>query len=241
VHRASESSLKALKNLSWLKASQLSKLAKAMSASWASKSSVIFDERSSSDIAYILLSGAVRITCRNRNGRNRSGGRTMIGMLGPGMLPSLPPPVFGINHSFRCEAASDCQLGRIDWDLLLEICLETRSADFKRLAANYIGRWDLMQLRRSNFVICTLAERLALILLELSDNFGVRDADGMRIAVPARHRVLAELAGASRPRVSEHLRELGRKGLIVRKKRQLIVKRDRLESFLRTTAGAAPL
>jgi hypothetical protein len=76
--------------------------------------------------------------------------------------------------------------------VFVAICLGTRSADFKRLAANYIGRWDLMQLRRSNFVICTLAERLALTLLELSDNFGVRDAEGMRLAVPARHKDLAE-------------------------------------------------
>jgi CRP/FNR family cyclic AMP-dependent transcriptional regulator len=241
VRRPSESSLNGLKNLSWLKASQLSKLAKAMSASWATKNSVIFDERSSSDIAYILLSGVVRITCRNRIGRNRNSRCAVMGMLGPGMLPSLPPPVFGINHSFRCEAASDCQVGTIDWDLFLEICLETGSAGFKRLAANYIGRWDLMELRRSNFVICTLAERLALILLDLSDNFGVRDAGGMRLAVPARHQFLAELAGASRSRVSEHLREFDHKGCIVRKKRQLIVKRDRLERFLRTTARTAAL
>jgi hypothetical protein len=105
--------------------------------------------------------------------------------------------------------------------MFVAICLGTRSADFKRLAANYIGRWDLMQLRRSNFVICTLAERLALTLLELSDNFGVRDAEGMRLAVPARHKDLAELAGASRPRVSEYLKEFDHKGFIVRKNRQL--------------------
>jgi hypothetical protein len=119
--------------------------------------------------------------------------------------------------------------------MFVAICLGTRSADFKRLAANYIGRWDLMQLRRSNFVICTLAERLALTLLELSDNFGVRDAEGMRLAVPARHKDLAESAGASRPRVSEYLKEFDHKSFIVRKNRQLIVKPDRLEKFLLQT------
>jgi hypothetical protein len=43
-----------------------------------------------------------------------------------------------------------------------------RSVEFKRMAANYVGRWDLVQLRCSNFMSCTLAERLALVLLELS-------------------------------------------------------------------------
>ena len=80
-----------------------------------------------------------------------------------------------------------------------------------------------------------MAERLALILLELSDDFGVRDALGMRLTVKARQKDLAELLGASRPRVSEHLMEFERKGFIVRKNRQLIVRRDRLENFLLQT------
>jgi hypothetical protein len=73
VRHASESSLRALKNLSWLKASQLSKLAKALTASWVRKRDVIFDERSSPDTAYILLSGVVRIICLNRNGHRAVG------------------------------------------------------------------------------------------------------------------------------------------------------------------------
>jgi hypothetical protein len=64
--------------------------------------------------------------------------------------------------------------------------LEFASADFKRMAASYAGRWDLVQLRCSNFMVCTLEERVALILLELSENFGVRDRRGVRLTVPAR-------------------------------------------------------
>ena len=50
--------------------------------------------------------------------------------------------------------------------------------------------------------------------------------------MPARHKDLAELVGASRPRVTEYLALLEREHLIVREGRQLIVRRDRLESFL---------
>jgi len=108
VRRASESSIRGLKNLSSFKASRLRKLAKALSASWVRKRGVIFDEGSSPGIVYILLSGAVRIICLNRNGH-----RAVMIMLGPDMIPSFPPPMFGINHSFRCEAATDCQVGTI--------------------------------------------------------------------------------------------------------------------------------
>lgn len=219
--------LKGLKNISWLTPRQLNKVAGALSVNPTEKRGQIFDEKDNSDCCYILLSGVARITCRNRKGR-----RAVVVMLAPGMIPSFPLPVVGISYNFRCEAVTNCQVGTIDWDVLVGICLGIGSADFKRLAANYVGRWDLVQLRCSNFMSCSLAERLALILLELSETFGVRDAAGTRLTVPARHKDLAELAGASRPRVTEHLTEFERKHLIIRSKRQVIVKRDRLEDFL---------
>jgi len=89
-----------------------------------------------------------------------------------------------------------------------------------------------LQLRCSNFMGYTLEERVALLLLELSENFGMRDRRGVRLTLPARHRDFAELVGASRPRVTEYLTSFERKHLIVREGRQLIVRRDRLEGFL---------
>ena len=55
--------------------------------------------------------------------------------------------------------------------------------------------------------------RLALILLELSENFGVPDGRGLRLTLPARHRILSELVGASRSRITEHLSMFERKHL----------------------------
>jgi CRP-like cAMP-binding protein len=81
----------------------------------------------------------------------------------------------------------------------------------------------------------SLAERLVLLLLELSEHFGVRHTLGIRLTVKARHKDLAELLAASRPRVSEHLTEFEHEGLVIRRNRQLIVKRDRLEGFLLQT------
>jgi hypothetical protein len=100
------------------------------------------------------------------------------------------------------------------------------------MASSYLGRWDLVQLRCANFMGCSLEERLALILLELSENFGVPDPKGVRLMLAARHRDLAELVGASRPRITEHLIRFERKHLISRNSRQLVINCDRLESFL---------
>jgi CRP-like cAMP-binding protein len=219
--------LRGLKNISWLSARQLDKLSSALSVSAVEKRGIIFDEKHSPDSAYILLTGVARITCRNRKGQ-----RTLVIMLAPGMIPGFPPPVPGISYNFRCEAVTYCQIGTIELESLIEISLGIGSMEFKRMASSYLGRWDLVQLRCANFMSCTLEERLALILLELSENFGTADRKGSRLTVPARHRDLAELVGASRPRITEHLISFQKKHLISRDNRQLVVSRDRLESFL---------
>ena len=100
--------LKRLKNLSWLRASQLSQLTKALSISWVDKHGIIFDEKSSLDTTYILLSGLAQITRRDRRGR-----RGVLIVLTPGLIPSFPLPVIGINYGFRCEARTNCQVGVI--------------------------------------------------------------------------------------------------------------------------------
>ena len=219
--------LRGLKNISWLTAHQLDKLSDALTVSTVEKRGIIFDEKHSPDTAFILLAGVARITCLNRKGR-----RTTAIMIAPGMIPGFPPPVPGISYNFRCEAVTVCRIGAIELDLFVEISLGIASSDFKRMAASYLGRWDLVQLRCANFMGCSLEERLALILLELSENFGVPDRRGLRLTLPARHRDLAELVGASRPRITEHLTLFERKHLISRDNRQLVVNRDRLESFL---------
>lgn len=148
------------------------------------------------------------------------------------MIPGFPPPVPGISYNFRCEAVTECQIGTIDLKSFVEIALGVASDDFKRMAASYLGRWDLVQLRCANFMGCTLEERLALILLELSENFGVKDKRGTRLTITPRHQDLADLVSASRPRVTEFLIQFQRDNLIVRDQRHLIVRRDRLEDFL---------
>ena len=219
--------MRGLKNISWLTSRQQNKLADALAMSQVEKRGVIFDEKHSPEAAYVLLSGVARITCSNR-----SGARTLVIMVAPGMIPCFPPAVSPIRYNFRCEAVTACRIGTITLADFIEIALGIASADFKHMAESYSGRWDLVQLRCSNFMGCTLEERVALILLELSENFGVRDPQGVRLTVAATHKDLAELVGASRPRVTEYLSNFERKHLIIRDGRQLIVKRDRLEGFL---------
>jgi CRP-like cAMP-binding protein len=227
VRSAGIRKLRGLKNISWLSARQLTRLATALVISKVEKRDIIITEKHAPEASYILLAGIARITCRNRKGD-----RTLVIMVAPGMIPGFPPPVPGISYNFRCEAVTECQIGTIDLKTFVEISLGIASDDFKRMAASYMGRWDLVQLRCANFMSCTLEERLALILLELSENFGVKDKRGIRLTITPRHKDLADLVSASRPRVTEFLIQFERDGLIARDQRHLIIRRDQLENFL---------
>ncbi|MGC1336839.1 MAG: Crp/Fnr family transcriptional regulator [Candidatus Binataceae bacterium] len=221
-------SLKALAGVSWLKADQLEKLAGALTITRHEKRSTIFSDKSPVESAYILLSGAARITCDNRRGR-----RATAIMLAPGLIPAFPSAVTGITYNFRCEAVTSCQIGTIGLHGFMKICLGIGAAAFKQMADGFIGRWDRVHLRCSNLVGCTLEERLALVLLDLIEDFGVADADGgVRLSVLVRHDDLAEMVGATRPRVTEHLREFTQKHLISRQDQYLVVDPERLKRFL---------
>jgi len=221
-------SLQALESFSWLTSRQLERLADALTVTRHDKRSTIFSDKSLSESAYILFSGVARITCDNRKGR-----RTMIVMVGPGLIPAFPTAVTGITYNFRCEAVTSCQVGTIGLNSFIRISLRIGSAAFKRLAPGLLGRWDRVQLRRSNFIGCTLEERLAVVLCELSENFGISDLrGGVRLTVPVRHSDLAELVGASRPRVTEYLVKFTQKHLISLQDQSLVVDREGLKAFL---------
>ncbi len=221
--------LGALANISWLAAGQLEEVANALTMTRYEKRSTIFSDKSPSESAYILVSGVARITCDNRNGR-----RTLVIMLSPGLIPEFPPPVAGITYNFRCEAVTNCEVGTMELDSFVKICLGIGAAAFKQMSASFLGRWDRVHLHSSNLIGGTLEERLALALLDLSESFGVPNRrGGVRLTVPVRHRDLAEMVGGSRSRVTEHLSEFTQKRLISRQDRSLVVDDERLKGFLR--------
>ncbi len=220
--------LKGLRNLSWLTAAQLDKLGLAMSVRAIEKRGIIFDHNGVPDVsAYILLAGVAGISCLNRKGQ-----RALMMMVGPGMIPGLPQPIDGVSYNFRCGAVTNCEIGTLGMDALIRISLGAKAVDFQRMAHNCVGRWGAVHLRCTNFMGLTLGERLALTLLELSGDLGTREAQGTRLGVPVRHSDLAELVGASRPRVTEHLARLEREALVIRQGRELVVLADKLENFI---------
>jgi CRP/FNR family transcriptional regulator, cyclic AMP receptor protein len=217
-------------NIAWLTPLQLLRLERALVVATVVKGGIIFDGQQRSDLAYILLSGIARITCQNRKRQ-----RSLVMMVPIGLIPALPPSMDGIRCQFRCEALTDCEVGMVGLESFFEISLGIDSTQFRHMTASWAGGWDRARLRSSDLMSCTLDERLALALLELAEHFGVPDKFGIRLTVELRHQDLADLVGASRPRVTERIIKFERNRLIVRERRSLVIRFERLTDFLAKT------
>ena len=83
------------------------------------------------------------------------------------------------------------------------------------------------------------ARLLSTLLQQLCANFGVMESRGTLLRVSLSHKDLADLVGASRPRVTEHLAELEREHLLIRQGRQLIVWLDEIANSASVPVPAA--
>ena len=93
----------------------------------------------------------------------------------------------------------------------------------QEISSEDLQQWYRLLLRSSGFLNLGLHERIAITLLELAADFGIMESRGALLKASFSHQDIADLVGASRPRVTEHLAQLEREHLVIRQGRQLIV------------------
>jgi len=216
--------LSRLKAFSWLSFAQLTGLAAELEVATFKRNEVVLDEAALSTGANILLSGVARISCLNARGQ-----RVTVALLAPGPIPEFPSQ-FVSPWSFQCEAYSDCRLGSVSWDRFNAVTQNASSTAFREFHQNNLKLWYRLLMRGSSFLGLGLHERLGMTLLELCSDFGVEESRGTLLRVSFSHQDIANLVGASRPRVTEHLAQLEREHSVIRQGRQLIVRADKIET-----------
>jgi CRP-like cAMP-binding protein len=215
--------LSRLEALSWLSNRELSSLAGALAFDDFKRSQIMFRQVALASDAHILLKGIARITCQNARSE-----RVTVALLAPGPIPGFPS-LPGSQFDFRCEAYNNCRVGSLSWDDFNGIT-EHGSAALRKFHERDLQQWYRMLLRSSDFLNLDLNERIVIALLELSADFGIKELRGTLLIASFSHQDIADLVGASRPRVTEHLARLEREHLIVRQGRQLIVLVEEMQS-----------
>jgi len=214
--------LSRLKALSWLSASELGLLATALTLADFKRPQIILPEAALASDAHILLKGIARITCRNARSE-----RVTIALLPPGPIPEFPSLPLS-RFDFRCEAYNDCRVGSLSWNDFSGIRVNSSESAFRKFHQNDLQQWYRLLLRSSSFLNLDLHERIAITLLELASDFGIKESRGALLRASFSHQDIADLVGASRPRVTEHLAQLEREHLVIRQGRQLIVRVDEI-------------
>ena len=224
--------LSRLKALSWLSPSELTLLVGALVLANYKRHSVILRDASLAQDAHILLAGIARITCRNA--RNE---RVTVAMLAPGPIPEFPALPLS-QSGFQCEAFNDCRVGTVSWADFDGITVNASESAFRQFHRNDLKQWYRLLLRSSSFLNLGLHERIAIALLELCADFGIEESRGTLLRVSFSHKDIANLVGASRPRVTEHLARLEREKYLVRQGRQMVVHVTKLFDSMNAQAGA---
>ena len=224
--------LSRLKALSWLSPSELALLVGALALANHKRHSVILREIALAQDAHILLAGIARITCRNA--RNE---RVTVAMLAPGPIPEFPALPLS-QSSFQCEAYNDCRVGTVSWADFDGITVNASGSAFRQFHRNDLKQWYRLLLRSSSFLNLGLHERIGVALLELCADFGIEESRGTLLRVSFSHKDIANLVGASRPRVTEHLARLEREKFVIRQGRQMVVQVAKLFDSMNAAAGA---
>jgi len=224
-----------LKAFSWLSNSDKFHLASALEIANFAKREVILRESELASTAHILLAGTASLTCLNAKTE-----RVLVALLPPGPIPEFPTLPFTPSR-FQIEAYYDCRMGSLAWEKFDSVTSHSSQSAFRQFHQNNLQQWYRLLLRGSSFLSLSLHERVGLALLELCSDFGIADSRGtlLRIAVSQAH--IANLVGASRPRVTEHLARLERDGLLIRQGHQLVVCVDELEASLNPRIPDLPI
>jgi len=183
---------------------------------------IILHEAALASDAHILLEGIARITCQKARGE-----RVTIALLPPGPIPEFPSPPLG-RFDFRCEAYNHCRVGSLGWNDFKGITVHSSESAFRKFHQNDLQQWYRLLLRSSSFLNLDLHERIAVTLLELASDFGIEESRGALLRASFSHQDIADLVGASRPRVTEHLAQLEREHLVIRQGRRLIVRTGKI-------------
>ncbi len=193
------------------------------------KGRILFGVDDSPTKMYLVKTGAVKIYRYTEDGKE-----VMLHIHGPGELITISPLFKEMDHVVYAESLVDTelywvplsqfrQLTKEDPEILLEIG--------KALADN----WDEVEDKIEAFVTHDSLGRLAYIILQLANKYGVGESGKVSLPFPLTHQELANLTGMFRETTSICMQEL-KKAKIISIERHFIVIEDKekLEECART-------
>jgi CRP/FNR family transcriptional regulator, cyclic AMP receptor protein len=204
------------KDFSWLTRSEASELVREFPVRSYKRNDTVFDsrlERHKGHI-YVLLSGRVNLISYSK--RN---GATVIAMVPPGLIPKVPASFREIGNSYTYTAATSCKIMKISVQKFLAMLVRLKEVDiseYESILDNLSGTFEDLLLRYRSFFGLDLLTRVTIAFLRLAEDFGIANGDSVIIPRFFNHDDVADLVGASRPRVTNAIKSLEAQKIIGR-------------------------
>ena len=182
-----------------------------------SKGNTLFKEGDDGNRLYVVLEGKLKLGITSNDGREN-----LLSILGPGeMFGELslfdPGP-----RTATATAVTDARLLSLAHDQVIGWVSE-----HPKVSLQLLGRLA-QRLRRSNEVLADLVfsdvpGRVAKAIMDLSERFGVKKADGLYVNHDLTQEELAQLVGASRETVNKALADFAGRGWVRLEPRSVVV------------------
>jgi CRP-like cAMP-binding protein len=176
---------------------------------------------------YLLLTGAVKLTCRVKTTRKRM----LIMVYGAGDIFGPLFKAFPGVPNTDLETMTDCVIAKAPPSMLVDLVAGMSASTVTRLMENLLrGRWKLM-LQSAGLLGERVPGRIADVLVDLGSRFGIEDTRGTILNLHITHGDLAGMVGCSRELATKVLIDFQRRGLITRDGRRLIIHPAKLEKL----------
>ena len=188
---------------------------------------VIFFEGQRNEEVLLMLRGVATLTYLDSRAR-----RVLFAVIGPGevwcggnAMPDL------VSERLRLDAVRDCIIAGLDYARLVELLFGIPYARYAAVNSFLSGTRNVIFTREVTSRGKALRARLLEVLEDLCERFGIPDGASALIDLPLTHEDLADLVGASRPKVTYEVRLLEKEGLLARQGRRFVVRRPKTHSL----------
>jgi len=200
--------LKSIPIFSTLKAADLERLGKRLVRRRYPRGQILFHMGDEGGNLYIIERGRVKITIPSADGEE-----VILALLGQGEIMGEISLIDGKPRSATVQAMKNTDVLCLFREDFLEVLRESFDVVLRvlEILTERLRQTDV-QLAESHFLDIT--SRLAKKILDLSRTFGVKEEEGIRIAVRVTQKDLASMVGATRESVNKQLKVLRELGLL---------------------------
>jgi len=225
------SELRQLRTLEGLSEGCLDRLAGSMEELRVSKGQSIYQPGQPAKYLYCVLEGVIGVSLLGSEDRFVR------------LILSTRGEFFGIDALMRrwrrlsvATALQDSRVARVEPRVFVTDACGLPWEPFSGLIDTLIKPVLKVSLQRAMFLAENLSDRLALALWEYTYGFDIKRSKGL-LAAGLTHDELAAMVGASRPRVSLALKQLERRGFLVRRGKEMRVQEKPLRAYLEERYG----